>query len=78
MPLYIAFNPEQLVGDATKDQASQNPENTIFDAKQLIQHKWGKSDLKKDICHFPFKVVEKNGKPPIQVTINGEKKGAAE
>ncbi|KAN0061569.1 ATPase with role in protein import into the ER [Thecaphora frezii] len=73
-PSYVAFNPERLVGDAAKNQAPQNPENTIFDAKRLIGRKWGESDLKKDIRHFPFKVVEKNGKPAIQVTVNGEKK----
>ncbi|KIS71057.1 putative Hsp70 family ATPase KAR2 [Mycosarcoma maydis] len=35
---------------------------------------WGESDLKKDAKHLPFKLVEKNGKPAIQVTVNGEKK----
>ncbi|SPO41873.1 probable chaperone bip [Pseudozyma flocculosa] len=73
-PSYVAFTPERLVGDAAKNQAPQNPENTIFDAKRLIGRKWGESDLKKDIRHLPFKLVEKNGKPAIQVTVNGEKK----
>lgn len=73
-PSYVAFTPERLVGDAAKNQAAQNPENTIFDAKRLIGRKWGESDLKKDAKHLPFKLVEKNGKPAIQVTVNGEKK----
>ena len=73
-PSYVAFTPERLVGDAAKNQAAQNPENTIFDAKRLIGRKWGESDLKKDARHLPFKLVEKKGKPAIQVTVNGEKK----
>ncbi|SPO43661.1 probable chaperone bip [Moesziomyces antarcticus] len=73
-PSYVAFTPERLVGDAAKNQAAQNPENTIFDAKRLIGRKWGESDLKKDAKHLPFKLVEKNGKAAIQVNVNGEKK----
>jgi len=37
-PSYVAFtdNGERLVGDAAKNQATINPENTIFDVKRLI------------------------------------------
>ncbi|WFD43334.1 ATPase with role in protein import into the ER [Malassezia psittaci] len=75
-PSYVAFTKdgERLIGDAAKNQASQNPENTVFDAKRLIGRKWGEADVKKDIKHFPFKLVEKKGKPAIQVEVNGEKK----
>ncbi|WFC95242.1 ATPase with role in protein import into the ER [Malassezia brasiliensis] len=75
-PSYVAFTKdgERLIGDAAKNQASQNPDNTIFDAKRLIGRKWGEADIKKDIKHFPFKLVEKKGKPAIQVQVNGEKK----
>ena len=42
-PSYVAFteNVERLVGDAAKNQAAQNPSNTIFDAKRLIGWKIG-------------------------------------
>ena len=42
-PSYVAFSKddERLIGDAAKNQAAQNPENTIFDAKRLIGRKWG-------------------------------------
>ncbi|WFD38432.1 ATPase with role in protein import into the ER [Malassezia japonica] len=75
-PSYVAFTKdgERLIGDAAKNQAAQNPENTIFDAKRLIGRKWGEADVKKDIKHFPFKLVEKKGKPAIQVEVNGDKK----
>ena len=33
-PSYVAFNnTERLIGDATKNQVSSNPVNTVFDAK---------------------------------------------
>lgn len=37
-PSYVAFtdNGDRLVGDAAKNQATINPENTIFDVKRLI------------------------------------------
>ena len=75
-PSYVAFTKdgERLIGDAAKNQASQNPDNTIFDAKRLIGRKWGEADVKKDIKLFPFKLVEKKGKPAIQVEVNGQKK----
>jgi heat shock protein 5 len=37
-PSWVAFTEEgeRLVGEAAKNQAPQNPINTIFDAKRLI------------------------------------------
>jgi len=37
-PSYVAFTPdgERLIGDAAKNQLTINPENTVFDAKRLI------------------------------------------
>lgn len=36
-PSWVAFTEnERLVGEAAKNQASLNPENTIFDVKRLI------------------------------------------
>ncbi|WJX81115.1 NADH:ubiquinone reductase (H(+)-translocating) [Trifolium repens] len=36
-PSVVAFTPDQrLIGDAAKNQAASNPENTVFDAKRLI------------------------------------------
>ncbi|KAK0528373.1 ATPase with role in protein import into the ER [Tilletia horrida] len=73
-PSYVAFTEdnERLVGDAAKNQAAQNPENTVFDAKRLIGRKWGDGDVKRDQKHLPFKLVEKAGKSAIQVKVNGK------
>ena len=55
--------PLPSVGDSAKNASHSNPENTIFDAKQLIVRRMDDGDIKKDMKHWPFKVIEKNGKP---------------
>ena len=60
------------VGDAAKNAYHSNPENTVFDAKRLIGRKVDDPEIKRDQKHWPFKLVEKNGKPNIQVKHKGE------
>ena len=74
-PSYVAFNEtERLVGDAAKNQASSNPENTIFDAKRMIGRKFDDTYIQQDIKNWPFKVIEKGGKPMIQAKYKTELK----
>ncbi|KAI0391924.1 heat shock protein 70 family [Xylariaceae sp. FL0594] len=74
-PSYVAFTEdERLVGDAAKQQAANNPYNTIYDVKRFIGRKWDEKTLQADLKHFPYKVVEKDGKPVIQVEVNGKPK----
>lgn len=75
-PSYVAFTKsgERLIGDAAKNQAAQNPTNTIYDAKRLIGRKFSDADVQRDIKLYPFKVVKKGDKPVIQVEVNGEKR----
>ncbi|ROL53861.1 78 kDa glucose-regulated protein [Anabarilius grahami] len=70
-PSYVAFTAEgeRLIGDAAKNQLTSNPENTVFNVKRLIGRTWGDSSVQQDIKHFPFKVIEKNNKPHIQLDI---------
>ena len=69
-PSYVAFNDqERLIGDAAKNQASLNPTNTIFDAKRLIGRKYDDESVQSDIKHWPFKVINSNSKPKIQVSL---------
>lgn len=44
----------------------------MFDAKRLIGRKMDDNELKRDIKHWPFGVVDKGGKPAIQVGYKGE------
>mgnify|MGYP002721906236 FL=1 len=74
-PSYVAFtDTERLIGDAAKNQVAMNPHNTVFDAKRLIGRKFMDSDVQSDMKHWPFSVIEKDGKPHIQVEYKGEKK----
>ena len=74
-PSYVAFtDTERLIGDAAKNQAAINPINTVFDAKRLIGRKFDDPEVINDAKHYPFKVVDKEGKPAVQVEFKGETK----
>lgn len=55
-------------------QVAMNPQNTVFDAKRLIGRKFDDEKIQADMKHWPFKVVNDNSKPKIQVEFKGEKK----
>lgn len=74
-PSYVAWSDkDRLVGDAAKNQATINPENTVFDVKRLIGRKFKDKTVQADKKMFPFDLVNKGGKPYVQVTVDGEKK----
>ncbi|PWN94919.1 putative SSB2-heat shock protein of HSP70 family, cytosolic [Tilletiopsis washingtonensis] len=74
-PSYVAFTEsERLIGDAAKNQAAMNPRQTVFDAKRLIGRRFDDPDVKKDMSHWPFTVIDKDGSPFIQVEYMGEQK----
>ena len=80
-PSYVAFTAEgeRLIGDAAKNQLTTNPENTVFDAKRLIGREWTDKAVQHDLKYFPFKVIDKQAKPHVQVeTSQGEKTFSAE
>jgi len=74
-PSYVAFTAEgeRLIGDAAKNQLTTNPENTVFDAKRLIGREWSDKHVQSDVKYFPFKVVEKQSKPHVQVSMGDDK-----
>ena len=74
-PSYVAFTEtERIIGDGAKNQASQNPKNTVFDAKRLIGRKFSDRQTQSDMKFFPFDIVDKNDKPYISVESRGEKR----
>jgi molecular chaperone DnaK (HSP70) len=69
-PSYVAFLKDgtRLVGDAAKNQASQNPASTVFDVKRLIGRNYNDATVQKDKKLFPFEIVDdKHGKPIIEL-----------
>ena len=74
-PSYVSFTSEErLIGDGAKNQASMNPENTVFDAKRLIGRKFDDPAVQSDIKNFPFTVISDDNKPKIQATYKDELK----
>ncbi|KAF8494857.1 heat shock protein 70 [Russula emetica] len=72
-PSWVAFTDEErLIGDSAKNAFHSNPTNTVFDAKRLIGRKIEEPELQRDLKHWPFKVVEKSGKPTVHVKYRGE------
>ena len=55
----------RLIGDAAKNQAPSNAENTIFDVKRLIGRKYSDPTVQADKKLFPFTVADKDGKPVV-------------
>jgi chaperone protein DnaK len=68
-PSWVAFTDqgERLVGDAAKNQAAGNPNNTVYDAKRLIGRLFDEQQVQDDIPMFPFDVISVAGKPSIRV-----------
>ncbi|XP_038999159.1 heat shock 70 kDa protein BIP2-like [Hibiscus syriacus] len=74
-PSWVAFtDSERLIGEAAKNQAALNAECTIFDVKRLIGRKFNDPEVQRDTKFLPYKVVNKDGKPYIQVKVKGETK----
>ncbi|KAF2187373.1 heat shock protein 70b [Zopfia rhizophila CBS 207.26] len=70
-PSWVAFtDDERLIGDAAKNQFPSNPQRTIFDIKRLVGRRFNDKDVQKDIKNFPFKVIDKNGQPRVQVEVH--------
>ncbi|QDS67714.1 Heat shock protein ssb1 [Venturia effusa] len=74
-PSFVSFTAEErLIGEAAKNQAAMNPANTIFDIKRLIGRRFDDETVKKDVESWPFKVVDREGTPFVQVDYLGETK----
>jgi L1 cell adhesion molecule like protein len=75
MPSYVSFTKdERLIGEAAKSLAANNPKNTVFDAKRLIGNNFNDEKVQSDMKHFSYDVINKDGKPFIEVEFKGEKK----
>ena len=74
-PSYVSFTEEErLIGDAAKSLVSSNPSNTVFDAKRLIGQKFNDKNLQNDMKYFTYNIINKEGKPYIDVEFRKERK----
>lgn len=61
-----------MIGDAAKNQATVNPENTVFDVKRLIGRKFSDKSVQADKKLVPYKIVSKDDKPYVEVLLEGK------
>ena len=74
-PSVVAFTDEErLVGEAAKNQAAINPSRTVYSVKRLIGRKFNDKEVQHDKKLLPYDVVNKDGKPYVEVVVKGEKK----
>ena len=74
-PSVVSFGEsERLVGDAAKHQMTINPTNTIFGIKRLMGLRYSDKALQDEIKRLPYKVVNQDNRPYVQVEFKGETK----
>lgn len=74
-PSYVAFTEtERLIGDSAKNQSAINPNNTIFNAKRLMGRKFDDTTVQSDIKNWPFKVLNVDGIPKMEVQYKNSTK----
>lgn len=73
-PSWVGFSEERIIGDAAKSSAGQNVTNTIYEIKRMIGRDFNDPILQKDLTLLPYKVVNVNGKPKVEVSFKGENK----
>ncbi|KAK9171288.1 Hsp70 protein family protein [Cryptosporidium meleagridis] len=77
-PSYVSFtDDERLIGESAKNQATINPVQTLFDVKRLIGRRFKDDSVQKDKTLLPYEIINRDGKPYIQVSVKGEKKQLA-
>ena len=67
------YNTSVFLCRRTLDRRADNPPS-VFDAKRLIGRKFSDVEVQSDMKHFPFKVIDKGGKPYIRIKYSGEDK----
>ncbi|KAK8882644.1 hypothetical protein M9Y10_045286 [Tritrichomonas musculus] len=74
-PSVVSFGEsERLVGDAAKHQMTINPTNTIFGIKRLMGLRYSDKALQDELKRLPYKVVNQDNRPYVQVEFKGETK----
>jgi endoplasmic reticulum chaperone BiP len=68
-PSYVAFQDSggRLVGDAAKNQATINPEKTVFDIKRLIGRQFSDKSVQADKLLVPYEIISIQNKPMVQI-----------
>lgn len=74
-PSVVAFTDEErLVGEAAKNQATKNPEGTLYDVKRLIGRKFHEKEVQHDAKFLPYEIIDHESKAYIRTTFKGQTK----
>lgn len=74
-PSYVAFTEgERKVGEPAKNEATEYPENTVFDVKRFIGRRFAEPSVKSDMKLLPYEIFDKSGKPYIRIKSKDETK----
>lgn len=74
-PSVVSFSEnERLIGEPARAQSASNPENTIFEVKRLMGRNFNDKEVQETIKRVPYKIINKSGKPVIQVQFKNETK----
>jgi len=74
-PSWVSYTSEErIVGDGAKNQSAMNAKNSVFDAKRLIGRDFNDPAITQDLKNWPFKVVNVEGLPKVEVEYRNETK----
>ena len=74
-PSIVAYTEEErLIGNSAANQISMNPTNTIYGAKRILGKRFDDKQLQNDTKNFPFKIINKDNKPMIEVNYKNDVK----
>lgn len=62
----------RLVGDPAKNQATLNPQNTVFDVKRFIGRRYHDPSVQEDMKYLPFEIANVDDRPFISITSGKE------
>lgn len=74
-PSYVSFtDTERLIGDAARNNAVQNPINTVYEIKRLMGLNYDDKTVQSDLKYFNYNVINRNNKPIVQVQFMDQQK----
>ncbi|KAL7485526.1 hypothetical protein ACHAW6_011315 [Cyclotella cf. meneghiniana] len=57
----------RLVGDPAKNQATLNPQNTVFDVKRFIGRRYHDESVQQDVKYLPYEIANVDDRPFVAI-----------
>ena len=76
-PSCVAFTESgRFIGAIAKEKFIFHPSSTVFDIKRLIGRQWLHPVMTIERRRLPFKLVQKFGRPAVEVTCKGKQRSS--